>query len=128
MPFTMGAFALGSMSIIGLPPMGGAWSKTLLALGAAEGHDVIFVGVLMLSSLLSLGYLAPIVGRAFLFPQPHPAAHPGESATPEPSGSRLREAPLLCVVPLCATAIGCVVLFFSAEAIYDLLRAIHPGP
>ncbi len=128
MPFTMGAFALGSMSIIGLPPMGGAWSKMLLALGAAEGHDVIFVGVLMLSSLLSLGYLAPIVGRAFLFPQPHPAAHPGESATPEPSGSRLREAPLLCVVPLCATAIGCVVLFFSAEAIYDLLRAIHPGP
>ena len=65
MPFTMAAFTLGSLSIIGLPPFGGAWSKWYLALGAAESHQLVFVGVLMLSSLLSIGYLMPIPGANF---------------------------------------------------------------
>jgi multicomponent Na+:H+ antiporter subunit D len=135
MPFTMVAFGLGSMSIIGLPPMGGTWSKWYLALGAAEGHYFVFVGVLMLSSLLSAGYLIPLVGRAFLFaPDPKGSredsselaidAGPGE----EPGFlSNIREAPLLCLVPLCATALGCLVLFFFAPQIYDLLRTMDLG-
>ncbi len=40
MPFTFGAFLLGSLSVIGLPPMGGSWSKWFLMLGAAEAEPV----------------------------------------------------------------------------------------
>ncbi|MFP6639740.1 MAG: proton-conducting transporter membrane subunit [Myxococcota bacterium] len=133
MPLTMAAFMLGSMSIIGLPPMGGTWSKWYLALGAAEGHEAIFVAVLMIGSLLSVAYLMPVVGRAFLFaPQPlegaSAAADTAASGQLSEQGSwwaNVREAPLLCVAPLSATAIGCVVLFFYAPEIYDLLETMR---
>ena len=39
------------------------------------------------------------------------------------SPAAIREAPLWCVVPLCLTAAGCVVLFFFADSVYALL---HP--
>jgi multicomponent Na+:H+ antiporter subunit D len=112
MPFTMGAFCLGSLSIIGVPPFGGAWSKWYLALGAVEGENLFFVAVLMLSSLLSIGYLMPIVARAFFNA---PQASSGEHF------AGIREAPMLCVVPLCLTAVGSLVLFFAAPWIYALL-------
>ncbi|MEE9280294.1 MAG: monovalent cation/H+ antiporter subunit D family protein [Myxococcota bacterium] len=118
MPFTMGAFLLGSLSIIGLPPFGGAWSKWYLVLGAAEGERFLFIGVLMLSSLLSIGYLMPIVARAFFAP---PQA--GSSAPP----AGIREAPLLCLVPLCLTALGSLALFFAAPRIYALLITMLEG-
>ena len=57
MPVTMAAFFIGSLSIIGIPPLGGSWSKWFLALGALEADRVIFVAVLMISSLLNVAYL-----------------------------------------------------------------------
>jgi len=112
MPVTTFAFLLGSLSVIGLPPFGGTWSKWFLALGAAEGHQIALVAVLMVSSLLNIAYLLPIVARGFFSPG---------------SGSGIKEAPVLCVLPLCVTAIGCVVLFFYADAIYRLLLPITGG-
>ena len=144
MPFTMAAFFLGSMSIIGLPPMGGSWGKWYLALGAAQGENAIFIAVLMVSSLLSIGYLMPVVGRAFLFPakpsehdhhhdhhHDHEHSHGDHASDSDTSGGflkrlfpELNEAPILCVLPLCVTAIGCIALFFFAQDIYDLLLPI----
>ena len=131
MPFTLTAFFVASMSIIGLPPTGGSWSKWYLALGAAEGHHAIFVSVFMISSLLSIGYLMPVVGRAFFF-APAPA-HDAEStqgagqASASGFWSSIKEAPVLCVAPLCATALGCVLLFFYAPEILDLLQTMSLG-
>ena len=34
MPFTFAAFLIGSLSIIGLPPFGGVWSKWVISVGA----------------------------------------------------------------------------------------------
>ncbi|MGH6619123.1 MAG: proton-conducting transporter membrane subunit, partial [Alphaproteobacteria bacterium] len=65
MPVTLTAFLIGSLSVIGLPPFGGAWSKYFLALGAMEAGHVVFVAVLMISSLLNVAYLLPVVGRGF---------------------------------------------------------------
>ncbi len=114
MPVTMFAFFVGSLSVIGLPPLGGSWSKWYLALGAADADRIIFVAVLLISSLLNVAYLMPIVARAF-FVAP-------SQAPSNPSG--IREAPAFCVVPLCLTALGCLVLFFCAEEIYRLLAPI----
>jgi len=122
MPFTFIAFGIAALSIIGLPPLGGAWSKWQLALGAAEAEQVIFIAVLMISSLLNVAYLIPIVVRGFL---------PGTGADGEPpaltANWHLQEAPLLCVVPLCITAFACIVLFFKVDSIYAFLAPIVTG-
>lgn len=111
MPFTFAAFLIAAVSIIGLPPGGGSWSKWLLALGAAETGQSILIATLMISSLLNIAYLIPIGVNAFIVPD-------GE----QPMG--FNEGPLLCVLPLCITAIGSVVLFFFADLIYEGLLPI----
>ncbi len=113
MPVTMVAFFIGAVSVIGLPPMGGSWSKWYLALGAADAHQNILVAVLMISSLLNIAYLMPIVARAFFIAPNGPPEHEG-----------IHEAPVLCVVALCLTAAGCVGLFFYAGDLYRLLMPI----
>ena len=115
MPVTLTAFLIGSLSVIGLPPFGGAWSKYFLALGAMEAGHVVFVAVLMISSLLSLAYLLPIVGRGFF------------AGRPEVGGASVSEAPIFCVAPLCVTAIGCLLLFLYADELYALLLPIAAG-
>jgi multicomponent Na+:H+ antiporter subunit D len=113
MPITMIAFLIGSLTIIGLPPFGGTWSKWLLGVGALDAGFAFVVGVLMVSSLLNVAYLLPIVGRAFFLPP-----RPGD---PEAEGG---EAPMACVIPLSITAALCVVLFFAAGEIEALLRPL----
>ena len=66
---TMWCFTLASLSLVGIPPTGGFVSKWFLAEGAlaAETGPMAFwgIGVLMVSALLTAGYLLPIVVRAF---------------------------------------------------------------
>ena len=111
MPLTMGAFLLASLSIIGLPPGGGSWSKWFLAVGTVETGHLWLMAVLMISSLLNIAYLIPIPIRSFMTPK-------GE----EPM--KFKEAPMMCVVPLCITAVGSVGLFFFANEIYEVLLPI----
>ncbi len=115
MPVTTFAFLIGALSVIGVPPMGGSWSKWYLALGAIDAHQAILVGVLMVSSLLNIAYLLPIPIRGFFF---------APEGIPNPT---IKEAPLFCLVPLCVTAVGCVVLFFYADGVYRLLAPLG-GP
>ena len=116
MPVTFFAFFLASLSIIGLPPTGGSWSKWFLLLGAAEGHQFAFMLVLMASSLLSIGYLMPIVVRGFF------------RAAPEGSGGGgFAETSPAMLIPLSVTAIGSVLLFFFAPAVRELLFFFVPA-
>jgi len=69
------------------------------------------MGALMISSLLNIAYLIPIPIRAFMVPE-------GEQPMD------FKEGPMMCVVPLCITAIGSVVLFFFANSIYECLLPI----
>ena len=113
MPFTMAAFTIGALSIIGVPPLGGSWSKWYLALGAADTGHLVLVAVFMLSSLLNIAYLMPIAARAFFSEGTAHGEHEG-----------LHEAPLLCLIPLCLTALGCIALFFFADPLYQLVAPI----
>ena len=117
MPFTLTAFLIGSISVIGLPPFGGAWSKYFLALGAVDAGHIVFVAVFMISSLLNIAYLLPVVARGFFVPL---RGSNGETG--------IREAPAFCVVPLCLTAFGCLLLFVFADDLYTLLAPIGGGP
>ena len=86
-------------------PLGfGAASKRetvapILLLGTAEAHQWVLMAVLLVSSLLNVAYLMPLVVRGFF-------------STPEKVA--LKEAPLFCLVPLCLTALGCLIWFFFA--------------
>ena len=114
MPVTMFAFLVGSLSIIGMPPLGGSWSKWFLAMGALDAGHMVAFSVLMLSSLLSVAYLMPIVARAFFMPQ----------GTPTPStGVAVREAPLPCLIALSLTALASVALFFASGTAERLMSA-----
>ena len=115
MPVTMLAFLVASLSIIGLPPLGGTWSKWTIALGALDAGYIIVVGVLMLSTLLSVGYLLPIVARGFFFLPP---------GAPKDGSTVVEEAPTTCLIALSCTALLCIVLFFLAGRIEALLAEL----
>lgn len=104
MPVTFTAFALGALSIIGVPPLAGAWSKIMLMGGALDNGHLAVLAVLMISSLLNLVYLGELVIRGF-FAKP---SHGLKSAA-------VQEAPLTMLVPLCLTALMSLALFFAVD-------------
>ncbi|WP_420462169.1 monovalent cation/H+ antiporter subunit D family protein [Candidatus Palauibacter sp.] len=116
MPITMAAFLIGALSVIGVPPLGGSWSKWYLALGALDAGQIVFVAVLMISSLLNIAYLIPIPIRAFF-------SKPADGSEPP----RFHEAPAFCVAALSFTALGCIALFFLADDVYRLLAPLGGG-
>ncbi len=68
MPVTMWCFALASLSLIGIPPLGGFVAKWYLAVGALRSGSALGLAgvvVLMVSALLTAFYLLPIVSDAF---------------------------------------------------------------
>lgn len=89
MPFTMGAFALASLSMIGAPPVAGFVSKWYLLNGAMQINNMTILLVLMVSTLLNAGYFVPITYQAFFMGKREPF-----------SIKKIREAPLTMVVPL----------------------------
>jgi len=114
MPWTMGAFAIGSLSMIGLPPAVGFVSKWYILSGAMATEQWGAVAVLVAGTLLSAGYLLPIVYRAFFL-------------SPAPAGGHHQahgEAPLTMVVAVSASAFGTVALFFYSEALLALSRQL----
>ena len=121
MPFTFIAFGIAALSIIGLPPLGGAWSKWQIALGAAEAEHAILVAVLMVSSLLNVAYLIPVAVRGFM---PAPGESTAIAGNDVGDAWQIKEAPLLCVVPLCITTLGCFSLFFFADSLFSFLQPI----
>lgn len=65
MPWTMGAFTVGSLGLAGVPPINGFFSKWYLAMGSLEGDMIIPVIILIVSGLLNIGYFYPIIQRAY---------------------------------------------------------------
>jgi multicomponent Na+:H+ antiporter subunit D len=120
MPFTFTAFFLASLSIIGLPPFGGAWSKWYLVLGAFEAEQLAIVAALMISSLLNVYYLLSIPIRGFFGQTPET---PRRYSNPQPDGE-IHEAPAMCLIAISVTTVGCLVLFFYSEPVYDLLKQL----
>lgn len=116
MPITMAAFFIGSLSIIGLPPMGGMWSKWFLVLGTVEAGLYIPLAVLLISSLLNIAYLLPIPIRAF---------YPAKDKMNElDDNTVVKEAPWPCLIAISITSLGCIALFLLPEPLYQLIALI----
>ncbi len=99
MPFTFGAFAIASLSMIGVPPVAGFVSKWYLLVGSLEAHQVGILLILIASTVLNVGYFAPVTYKAFFGKRPA-----GERE------SGIKEAPLTMLIPiLIAVAISVII-------------------
>jgi multicomponent Na+:H+ antiporter subunit D len=116
MPLTMIAFAIGSLSIVGLPPMAGTWSKWYLIVGALEADKLIIVAALTISTLLNVAYLLPISIKAFFTTD--------DGNQPPWSWSETKEAPLPSLIAIGVTSSACLLLFFYPQPIIDLINLI----
>jgi multicomponent Na+:H+ antiporter subunit D len=116
MPFTFGAFAIASLSMIGAPPVGGFVSKWYLLLGALDARSMLILGVLIASTLLNAAYFAPVVYQAFFGKQSEADAH-----------HNFTEAHPAMVVPLCVTAAISVIIGFYPDFFMNFAKALFPA-
>jgi len=109
MPFTMVAFLLGSLSVIGLPPAGGLISKWYMVLGAMDAQMTWVVVIYMVSSLLNAAYFFPIIYRAFFCADKDSQFKGG-----------VKEAPAWAMVPPVFTGVVSVVLLIYPQPFFKL--------
>jgi multicomponent Na+:H+ antiporter subunit D len=113
MPWTMAAFAVASLSLVGLPPTSGFISKWYLAVGSLERGSAWVLGVLLASSLLSAAYLAPIVYKAYFEEAPDAELH------------AVREVPWM-VIPLVVSAAASLLLGLFPDPVLRLAQRVVP--
>ena len=101
LPVTVWCFLLSGLSLVGIPPLGGfvsKWSISLAAIEMAPGpFRFLIPGMLLLSALLTAGYLLPPVIDAF---------YPPKDGAPEISGERPSLLMVLPLVVLCCASLA----------------------
>lgn len=113
MPWTMTAFAIGTLSMIGVPSVGGFISKWNLVLGSLEAHSIVILAVLLASTMLNAAYFVPVVYKAFFEKEESHHGHHEE----------IKENPFM-VVPLFLTAIGTIILGIYPDLVLQLAREV----
>lgn len=89
MPWTMAAFTIAGLSIIGVPLTAGFVSKWYLVTAALEQQHWIIAILVLLGSLLAIVYIGRILEAAYF-------KEPSELT----AGKEIKEAPLLMLVPM----------------------------
>jgi multicomponent Na+:H+ antiporter subunit D len=122
MPWTSAAFALAALSMIGLPPTVGFFSKWYLALGTIAKGNWIFLAVILSSSLLNAVYFFRVIEKLYL----KPAAEGDESGAAAKGGSRAEAAPSMLLPVLVLAASLVVVGLLNAVIVKGLLVLFLP--
>ncbi|MBI5560613.1 MAG: monovalent cation/H+ antiporter subunit D family protein, partial [Deltaproteobacteria bacterium] len=114
MPWTMAAFTIGSLSMIGVPAVAGFTSKWYLAVGSLEAKSPGLLFVLIASTVLNAAYFLPIVFRAYFKP-------PREG---DKDFEHINESPFFVVAPLTVTAIISIVIGIYPEYFINIIGRI----
>ena len=119
MPLTLAAIVVAAISMIGLPPTAGFFSKWYLVQGAIEAHAWAFVAVLIASSLLSAVYFFRLIEWAYLRqPTPQPP-----SLSPPPH----QELPMQMLLPIWVLATGILLLgLFNQSVVNGIIQYAIP--
>ena len=112
MPWTMTAFTIGALGMIGVPPTGGFVSKWYILAGALQAENTIALVTIILSTALNAAYFLPIIYLAWFGCDT--AALPNEHG----------EAPFAAVLALTITAALTLALFFFNQPIVELASQI----
>ena len=120
MPFTMGAFVMGALSIIGVPPTCGFFSKWYLISGAIQAGQYAFMGALLFSSLVNVVLFFRVLEICYFEPF---ADHHGEDHPRQP----MDEAPISMLAPLLVLAAGLVLVgLFTGDIVEHIVRFAIP--
>jgi len=122
MPFTMAVFVVAALSVIGIPPTCGFFSKWYLILGAINAHGWIFVAVLLASSLLNAILFFRVIENIYLEP------HDGDSVENHDMVAGAEESPLTMLVPILITGAGILSLgVLSGKIISTIIQFAIPA-
>lgn len=119
MPVTLACFTVASLSLVGIPPCMGFISKwylaqgSLAATGVSAALNVIGPVVLLISALLTAGYLFPVVIRGFI------TGHDENAEAVQKD-----DAPLMMLIPLLVLVVLSVVIGMFPGALIDLLTKV----
>jgi multicomponent Na+:H+ antiporter subunit D len=120
MPFTMGAFVIGALSIIGVPPTCGFFSKWYLISGAIQAGHYGFMAALVFSSLINVVLFFRVIEIGYYEPFSDHNEHGSHS---EP----MDEAPLSMLVPLLIVAASLVVVgMYTGDMVTHIIQFAIP--
>jgi len=122
MPFTMAVLVIAGLSVIGIPPTCGFFSKWYLVLGAIDANKWIFAAVLLISSLLNVILFFRVIENVYLEPREEEAHEGGEVAV------AIEEAPLTLLLPILIAGAGILSLgVLSGEIISSVIQFAIPA-
>jgi len=120
MPFTMGALVTGAMSIIGVPPTCGFFSKWYLIVGAISAGHYGFMAALIFSSLVNVVLFFRVFEICYYEPF---ADHHGHN---NHSGG-MDEAPVSMVIPLLIVAVILIMVgIYTGDIVNYVIRFAIP--
>lgn len=124
MPLTSAVLLLGGLSVVGIPPLCGFFSKWYLILGAIEAKRWLFVVVILLSSLLNAILFFRVVERAYLEPREE-EAYALDGGSPTVTMDRL---PLGMTSSMALLALGLLLLgIFTGQIVEHVIRFCLPA-
>lgn len=114
MPWTMAAFTIGALSMIGVPPTGGFVSKWYILAGAFEANNLVAVFTIIASTVLNAAYFLPILYMVWFERE-------------KEGGKEHGEAPFLAVLALCLTALLTLAFFLFNGPVIELESQVVKG-
>ena len=126
MPWTMGGFVIAALSIIGVPPTCGFFSKWYLLLGAFKAGAYHFAAALILSSLICAVLFFRIFEICFFQSQEEGHGHHGADDAHAGNGGhaavKMEEAPVSMLIVSTLAALSLVVVgLFSGSIVNTLI-------
>jgi multicomponent Na+:H+ antiporter subunit D len=116
MPWTMTAFTVGALSMIGVPPTGGFVSKWFILAGAFQADNYVAIFTIITSTVLNAAYFLPIVFIAWF-------GREAETATADHG-----EAPLPIIIAMTTTTALTILFFLFNGPVVALEAQIFGGP
>jgi len=124
MPFTMAAFTITALSVIGIPPTCGFFSKWYLVIGAIDAQQWVFAVALILSSLLSAIVFFKVIEKIYF--KPREPVHPDSGGTHE--DVVMDEAPISMLIPIYIMVGGILILgILSGKIISTVIQFAVPA-
>lgn len=124
LPWSMAAFTLAALSMIGLPPTAGFFSKWYLALGAIDKGNWVFLGVILLSSLLNAVYFFRILEKVYLAP---PVQGADEALSKKEKKGLLGEEEYTLMIPAVVLSFSLLLLgLWNANIVKGIIQRIIP--
>lgn len=122
MPWTMAAFTAAALSMVGLPPLAGFFSKWYLALGTIKNSDWLLLVVILVSSLLNAVYFFRILEKVYMRPRNT------DNREEEPVDIKREEVGATMLLPTLIMAAGLIVLgLLNAFIVKGVIEFIIPA-